>query len=456
MNAGMLTFAGLLCLAGGAVAQMRSDKADVGRVRFLAVSGLAVLLVSLLNEPAPWFAEGSRFGFGFALTMAFWFASLIAPASFAMVAALPAPWLALVLAPDQPTPVLLGCMAAAAAGWVVTNQSKGAAAMAVIAFAAALDLIRRWQTPEGYLNQAWVWAPAWLAVGAAVAVVLAQGASRNKLSPPPWPILLALCGIGLAVGCGLAFWQSGLQFGPRVWIVCVVSAGLVVFSRQNVTGPVSNAALFLWVGAVALLFAIGQALAVSLGALFVAGIWASLAPSDAKKPSPEVDLLAAGAAIFALVALFRIYVETFPLPSPRADVYQPYALIALILGAGLPLALAQSARSHWLSRAAAGLIAALLPLTVAAGFGLSPAAGYLAGGVACVAVVALWSERQTLISTSSYVLTGTVSAIAFAAKVEAYSDASRSVRGYLLAGAAVLFLLLLAVAQRKPSTSSEI
>lgn len=394
--------------------------------------------LTLPAMPAPPFTAGGQLGLGILTGTGLWLLGACFP-SVALLLSLFAPAAAFFLVPLGPLPILYGLMISAALVWFCLGpqwHALPALALTQFAFCAALGLVYETTAPAGMLPETWRLGPLWIALAGALAFAIRTVLRSQNL---PWlgrHLITSGFLLGGAVAVSLL---SGFKDFWSLTLAALVSSTLVGLV------PSAGWALLVWIGLFGLVFSTEQGYGTALIALVVSLY--TVVMEDPSDLSERRDAALSGATLLTLTALFRLFVEHYPLRDPRADLYTHYTLIGFLLAVVGLVNL-----SHWLqAEAAPGLVRTLLvgfwaagaPIALAAIWGTRAAAGWMGGSLALALVAFLLPNVLTGIL--PLVFCGTATALPLVILAEPLSDAPRADRIAVLlvvGGSLALSLLL--------------
>jgi hypothetical protein len=408
--------------------------------------------LTLPAMPAPPFTAGGQLGLGILIGTGLWLLGACFP-SVALLLSLFAPAAAFFLVPLGPLPILYGLMISAALVWFCLGpqwRALPALALTQFAFCAALGLVYETTAPTGMLPETWRLGPLWIALAGVLAFAV-----RTVLRPQNLPWLgrhLITSGflLGGAVAVSLL---SGFKDFWTLTLAALVSSTLVGLV------PSAGWALLVWVGLFGLVFSTEQGYGTALIALVVSLY--TVVMEDPSDLSERGDAALSGATLLTLTALFRLFVEHYPLRDPRADLYTHYTLIGFLLAVVGLVNLLQ-----WLqAEAAPGLVRTLLvgfwaagaPIALAAIWGTRAAAGWMGGSLALALVAFLLPKVLTGIL--PLVFCGMATALPLVILAEPLSDAPRADRIAVLlvvGGSLALSLLLDFIIRRVTAKRSDL
>ncbi len=441
-----------LSFAGGFIAALMARR-HVGLPTFAlpAVWPLSVLAfgLTLPTQPAPTFQPGSALGWGVLLTLGLWlmgaFAAVRANLDW-LGATLPfvAPVLALTFAPGDPLPALWGVIITTVLVWCLLGriwQAMTGVALSVLALALATGLAYYADAPRWYgicvagAGVAALWVMAWLA-------------RRQAVS---WWLAHALL-FGAFTLTALGYHLSGVE-GRWLHLVLIVLIATTLARGLAGADEWTRYALLIWVALFASVFALQKGFGLAIAGLMVSLYAMVMAQARTVQTEPlERALYTVGAVLMVFLSAFRLFVLSYPLRPPRADLYTHYALVGFLLAlVGL------GALALWQRRGGevtlwrgliAGFWAAGLPLVMGALFGERAVAGWLAGALAAGLSAYLYSapsEEVPSLTRWLYPLAfaGVATALPLTALVAPYADLPRWTRLYLVLGTGALLALSL-------------
>lgn len=356
---------------------------------------LAAFGLTLPAEPAPYFQAGGALGWGVLTASGLWLMGAFVGSRLhyewlGALLPLTAPVLALILIRDNLLPALWGVGIATGLMWVLLH--------------------RAWESLEGValsvLSLSWTTglalyagAPRWFGVCLAGSGVAAFGVATllARAGRTGWRIsyILLFGGFALtAVGYRLAGSDAPwLELTLLTLVAATLARGL---SGSEVW---SRYALLVWVGLLAAAFATMRGFGLAVCALMTALHALVMGHREfTRTTSHENALYTAGALLLGSVLGFRLFTLSYPLRTPRADLYLYFTLVAFLIalmGLGA-LALWWSQRGErsplWRS-VLAGFWAAAAPLALTAVFTERAAAGWTAGALGAAMSAFLYSNR---------------------------------------------------------------
>ena len=450
-----------ICFAGGfGAALMARRQVGVPTFALPAVWLISVLAfgLTLPVEPAPIFHQGGAAGWGLLLSSGLWlmgaFVATRTPFN-GWGATLPsaAPMLALAFARDDPSAALIGMTIATVLVWILLRQicpSLAGIALSVLTLCFATGLAYYADAPRWYsvcvagAGLAALWVVAWLA----------------RRAPLSWWLAHALL-FGAFTLTALGYHLSGVE-GRWLHLVLMALIATTLARGFANAGEWSRYALLVWVALFTSVFTLQKgfglaivALMVSLYAMVMAHTrWVQTAPS-------ERALYTVGAVLLAFLSAFRLFVLSYPLTPPRADLYMHYTLVGFLLalvGLGVLALWQRQGGAASLGRTlVAGFWAAGLPLLLGALFAERATAGWLAGALAAALSAYLYAplptrptEEQEDASMAPLLyplaFAGVVTALWLTATVAPYAELTRLTRLYMVLGAAGLLVLSLLLA----------
>ena len=408
--------------------------------------------LTLPTMPAPPFTAGGQLGLGILIGTGLWLLGACFP-FVALLLSLVAPAAAFFLVPLGPLPILYGLLISAALVWFCLGpqwHALPALALTQFAFCAALGLVYETTAPTGMLPETWRFGPLWIALAGAIAFAIG-----TVLRPQNLPWLgrhLITSGILLAGAVAVSL-LSGFKDFWSLTLAALVSSTLVGLV------PSAGWALLVWIGLFGLVFSTEQGYATALIALVVSLY--TVVMDDPADLSERGDAALSGATLLTLTALFRLFVEHYPLRDPRADLYTHYTLIGFLLAVVGLVNLLQ----WWKGEAAPGLVRTLLvgfwaagaPIALAAIWGTRAAAGWMGGSLALALVAFLLPKGLTGIL--PLVFCGMATALPLVILAEPLSDAPRADRIAVLlvvGGSLALSLLLDFIIRRVMAQRSDL
>ncbi|MEN3002285.1 MAG: hypothetical protein ABDI19_10670 [Armatimonadota bacterium] len=443
-----------ICFAGGfAAALMARRHVGVPTFAFPAVWLLSVLAfgLTLPTQPAPTFHPGGALGWGVLLASGLWMIGAFVAVRTRLDwlgATLPlmAPVLALAFAPREPMPALWGVGIATVLVWILLKrvwQALAEVALGVLALIFATGLAIYADAPRWYgvcvagAGVAALWVTAWLA--------------RQK--PTSWWLAHALL-FGAFTVTALGYHLAGVE-GRWLHLVLMTLIAVTLARGFASAGEWMRYALLVWVALFASVFTLQRGFGLAVVAL-MASLYAMVMAHTRMvlTDSSERALYTVGAVLLVFLGAFRLFVLSYPLRVPRADLYTHYTLVGFLLalvGLGVLALWWRRGEAAPLGRTlVAGFWAAGLPLLLGALFTERATAGWLAGALAAALSAFLYaplSTEETKYPTTAWLyplaFAGVITALAFTDRVVPYADLTRQTRLSIVLGAGVLLALSL-------------
>ncbi len=345
-----------------------------------------------------------------------------------------APFLApLLVFPGNPFPSLIGLFVQAVLAWFCLGKIWLPYAMPVISLVAGVALAR-WHEPTMGLDKRW-WQslPLFLALAGWLGVGAVSAAAQYWRDSVKGRFALFLSALLLLAGAaGIGYWCGEGRFVLVTLLVCFSA-----FIAHEVDASLHREWLgLLWVGLLVFSFAVFPAagqwqLLRGYGAALMAVTLTWLAIGQREENSP----LWQGAGVVSAFAFFRFFAETYPLRTPRADLYTHYTFVGFLLGAIVPTLLAwwEEQAQRFSRSLLTGFWAAVIPVALGGVWGVKTVAGYLGGAIAAGLLRSLGS--------SPTLYAGFATALPLTALVEPFSDLPRRTRLWVLVGMMVLLVL---------------
>lgn len=475
-------------VVAGAVFASASVAVMVGRSRFQPYSWAIPLIwlfallgfgLTLPSEPSPPFHTGSRLGWGLLLGSGLWMLG----AYFGMGRTLP--WLAAAFplsspaiifwfSADDPQSATYGVLISTALVWCALRNAwreLPAIALCVFAACASLGLVYFVAPHKPVPIPSWRSAPLWLELSGLlglIAVILWRRGITERVS---WRVAHVLVFAMLILGTMFIRNQFAVPNAINILFFSLVAITLASAFSAERGFYASRNSLLVWIGLFACVFALQRGYALSLAALIVSLYNLAMAHTDEINSTEAArDTYTLGAALLTMLAWFRIFVLTYPLRTPRADLYTHYTLVGFLLAIGGLAFLAgwwmenkdKNSGSQFRRSMTAGFWGAAAPVVMAALFGVRAGAGWLAGGMAAIlAVFAFGASRQVMHYVLPLTFAGIATSLALTGSVESFADLPRMTRGGIIGGVAALALINVAIntffqrRQQKVETVSE-
>ncbi len=375
-----------VCFALGFVALLMAR----GRAQFPSFALPLVWLVAVVafalttpTEPVPYFHAGGALGWGILTATGLWLVGALLSTRMHLVwlgASVPllAPVLALVLVPEEFVSAVWGIGIATALAWLVLGRAWHEIESVVLGV-----LSLSWTTAlAGYAE-----APRWFGVclSGAVIVALAFLGWRARKGLASWWLAHGLVFGGFTV-VAVGYRHAGSE---APWLMMVLLALVAVTLARGISASEEWAryGALVWVALLLSVFGLMRGYGIALTGLMVCLYALVMGQGSLVQTEPrERALYTVGALLLAFVGAFRLFVVSYPLRAPRADLYLPFALFGFLLalvGLGvLALWWSRNREEAPLWRTAlASFWAVVAPLGVVALFSERGGAGWLAGAL---------------------------------------------------------------------------
>ena len=384
-----------LGLAAALMARMRAPMFPAFALPLVWLLALVAFGLTLPSEPAPYFRGGGVLGWGVLTATGLWLMGAFVGSRLHwewLGALLPmsAPVLALLLARNDLLPALWGV--GIATGLIWTLLGRAWASMAGVALSV---LALTWTTGLATIARTPLWFGVCLAGAGIVAFGLATLLARGGRTG--WRISYILLFGGFAV-TAVGYRLAGSE---APWLQLVLMTLIAATLARGFSGNElwSRYALLVWVGLLASAFATMRGFGAAVCAL-MASLHA-LVMSHRKfteTTDHENALYTAGALLLTSVLGFRMFTLSYPLQTPRADLYLYFTLLAFLIalvGLGaLGLWWSQRGEQSPLWRSAlAGFWAVAAPLALTAVFSERAAAGWSVGALSAALSAHLYGNR---------------------------------------------------------------
>lgn len=428
---------------------------------FFALSGvwlLALLAFGLTvpSEPLPYFQAGGALGWGVLVAAGLWlmgaFLGMRWHQAWGAILPLWAPILGLALLPNDFVYAVWGIGIATALFWILLGRAwheSETIALGVLSLSWASVLAFKADTPR------------WLAVcmaGCAILTLLVV-AWRGRKGLVSWWLPYALLFAGFtatAVGYRLSGSES-----PWLELVLITLVGATLargFASSEEWGRYS---VLVWVAVLLASFGVMKGYGMALSALMVSLYALVMAQGSLMRTEPqERALYTAGAFLLTMMVGLRLFVLTYPLRPPRADLYQPFTLFGFLLalvGLGV-LALWWSQRREesplWRTLTA-GFWSAGAPLALVALMTERAGAGWTAGALGAALSAYLYGNplQRWVYPLAMAGLVVLLPLAQVAAPLAESPRATRITAGAILAGLILLTALVSAWLSRKEATA---
>jgi hypothetical protein len=419
--------------------------------------------LTLPSEPTPPFHAGSRLGWGLLLGSGLWMLG----AYFGMGRTLP--WLAAafpLLSPamifwfsaDEPQPATYGVLISTALVWCTLRNAwreLPAIALCVFASCACLGLVYFVAPHKPVPIPSWRSAPLWLEASGLLGLITVILWRRGITEKVSWRVAHVLVFTMLVLGTLFIRNQFAVPNAINILFFSLVAITLASAFSADRGFYASRNSLLVWIGLFACVFALQRGYALSLAALIVSLYNLAMAHTDEIHSNETArDTYTLGAALLTMLALFRIFVLTYPLRTPRADLYTHYTLVGFLLAIGGLAFLAawwmedrnsDDSPNFWRGLTA-GFWGAASPVAMTALFGIRAGAGWLAGSMAALlATFAFGVSRQVMHYMLPLIFAGIAATLPFTAIVEGYADLPRWTRGGMIGVLALMMFITIAV-----------
>jgi hypothetical protein len=384
-----------LGLAAALMARVRAPMFPTFALPLVWLLALVAFGLTLPSEPAPYFRGGGVLGWGVLTATGLWLMGAFVGSRLHwewLGALLPmsAPVLALLLARNDLLPALWGVGIATGLMWTLLGRAW--ASMAGVALSV---LALTWTTGLATIARTPLWFGVCLAGAGVAAFGLATLLARGGHTGWRVSYILLFGGFAMtAVGYRLTGSEAPwLQLVLMTLVAATLARG---FSGNELW---SRYALLVWVGLLASAFATMRGFGAAVCAL-MASLHA-LVMSHRKFTETndhENALYMAGALLLTSVLGFRMFTLSYPLQTPRADLYLYFTLLAFLIalvGLGaLGLWWSQRGEQSPLWRSAlAGFWAVAAPLALTAVFSERAAAGWSVGALSAALSAHLYGNR---------------------------------------------------------------
>ncbi len=421
--------------------KQQPEKANL-LVRFLTANGLSILfaLATLLSIPP--FQINHSLGIGLlgsfiGSSLAFWVGVMGTKVWLGYLGALLPFAIPLTLHQGNPFPSLWGMMIGTMLVWFCVGNAWNLYGLTVISLIAAIGLARFHEPPTEISKHLWQALPLTLTTAGWIGVSVLGAWRRYWQNNVSELTFVFISSIALIVGAFLmGYWGGDRRFLAMTVLTCFVAFVVVRFQLSRF----HDLTILFWIGLLVISFAV---IPVKGDLNLLGGYGAALASITLTwLATGQIEgqmTLRQGAIILVTFALFRLFVEVYPLRTPRADLYTHYTFVGFLLGSFFPVMLMSwmKRNEHLIRDLTTGFWAAVMPLILGAVWGVKAVVGYLAGGIPAVLLIPNFNS-QTL-------LAGFATALPLTALVEPASDLPREIRTWILAGAATTFALALLV-----------
>lgn len=452
--------AGVVAL-GGLIAVVASWQRKQPFVASLLVIWLLALLgfgVTLFSAPSPTFRAGGFLGWGLMLSTGLWLIGFVgggvgwSPGITALFPLL-APLLVFIFVPSRPFPALFGVMIGTALVWCCLGRYGfpfAALALTVFAFCVAIGLSFEAVPPHEVLPEAWRFTPVWLTIGGWLALLGITEWHRITEERVAGRWAYSLTFGGQLLGAIAAHYRSGAVNLVQLLLFVLIAITLANLLVSEGSWLAFRSHLLLWVGVFAVVFAYQREnIALAEYSLALVALMVSLyALVMAQQQAVEIgewnrSSYTAGASLLTLFASFRLFIETYPLRTPRADLYTHYSLMGFLLAIPVLAMLAHWWRGGEEAMEEVGIFRLLLvgfwaaaaPVALAALFGVRAAAGWLGGGFAALLSLLTFLQPPAtapLLALLPPLFFGVAAALPLTALVEPFADLPRLSRVWIL------------------------
>lgn len=427
-------------IVGGIATRQTQPKGSTVLQRFIVATLLSFLAFAATLPAIPPFQPKSHLGFGLllgalwllvataaALSQWRWFAPLLAFVPIVLV---------LFRFAGNPFPALFGLLIGTVLVWFCIGDLLQPFALPSIALVAAIGLARWHEPPVGIGNHLWQALPLCLAVAGWLAVGVQQAWQRYWQRPVNTLPMLTVASLLLLIGGTVMQRFSGDYRPIIVTVLTCGSAILFVLGRETVLG---EAMPLLWIGLFVTAFASMDTERAPLMSGYGISL-AALALTWLAKILDKEQGIWQGAVALTAFALFRLFAETYPLRTPRADLYTHYTFVGFLFGAVVPVLLARwrEKQQSIIRSLTVGFWSAAMPMLLGALWGVKAVVGYLGGGIAAVLL-------SPVTATSPALFAGFATALPLTALVDPLSDLPRRIRFWFLLAAAAILLVTLSV-----------
>jgi len=451
---------GGLCFGLGLVAALLARaRAPMFPAFALPLVGLLALVafgLTLPSEPAPYFREGGALGWGVLTATGLWLMGAFIGTRLhwewlGTLLPMSAPVLALLLARNDLLPALWGVGIATGLMWTLLGR-----AWASVVGIALSVLALSWTTGLATVAGA----PLWFGVCLAWAGIVAFGlatllARRGRIG---WHVSYILLFSGFAVTA--AGYRLAGSEAPWLQLVLMTLAAATLARGLSGSELWARYALLVWVGLLASAFATMRGFGVAVCAL-MASLHALVMSHREFTATTQHEnaLYMVGALLLTSVLGFRIFTLSYPLQTPRADLYLYFTLLPFLIaltGLGaLGLWWSQRGEQASLGRSVlAGFWAIAAPLALTAVFTERAAAGWSVGALGAALGAYLHGDRLFFWLAPLSML-GLIILLPLGNLAATVADMPRTVRLSVAIGlaiAAVLTAVAIALADRAPKT----
>jgi len=384
-----------LGLAAALMARMRAPMFPTFALPLVWLLALVAFGLTLPSEPAPYFRGGGVLGWGVLTATGLWLMGAFVGSRLHwewLGALLPmsAPVLALLLARNDLLPALWGVGIATGLMWTLLGM--GWASMAGVALSV---LALTWTTGLATIAGTPLWFGICLAGAGILAFGLATLLARGRRTG--WRISYILLFGGFAVTAA----GYRLAGSEAPWLQLVLMTLIAATLARGLSGNElwSRYALLVWVGLLASAFATMRGFGAAVCALMASLHALVMSHREFTKTTDhENALYISGALLLTSVLGFRMFTLSYPLQTPRADLYLYFTLLAFLIalvGLGaLGLWWSQRGEQSPLWRSAlAGFWAIAAPLALTAIFSERAAAGWSVGALSAALSAYLYGNR---------------------------------------------------------------
>jgi hypothetical protein len=384
-----------LGLAAALMARMRAPMFPAFALPLVWLLALVAFGLTLPSEPAPYFRGGGVLGWGVLTATGLWLMGAFVGSRLhwewlGALMPMSAPVLALLLARNDLLPALWGVGIATGLVWTLLGR-----AWASISGVALSVLALSWTTGLATIAGTPLWFGTCLAGAGIGAFGLATLLARSGRTG--WRISYILLFGGFAV-TAVGYRLAGSE---APWLALVLMTLIAATLARGLSGSElwSRYALLVWVGLLASAFATMRGFGAAVCALMASLHALVMSHREFTETTDhENALYMAGALLLTSVLGFRMFTLSYPLQTPRADLYLYFTLLAFLIalvGLGaLGLWWSQRGEQSPLWRSAlAGFWAVAAPLALTAVFSERAAAGWSVGALSAALSAHLYGNR---------------------------------------------------------------
>lgn len=422
--------------------------------RFLTAIVLSTLIASATLSSTPPFQIGHAFGIGLlgsivGFSVAFWLGVMGTRFWLGYLGTLLPFAIPLAFHAGNPFPSLFGITVGTVLVWFCVGDVLRSYCLTVVPLVTAAALARFHEPPTGVGKHLWQALPISLAFAGWLGVGCLMSWRRYWQSNVSGLTSVLVPSVALLVGAAfMGYWGSDWRFVTMTLLSCFAAA----VAQEIQQSRLHDLTVLLWIGLLTVSFAVIPA---ASGLRLLGGYGAGLASVTLAWLAVGQDegqgILKRGATVLAAFALFRLFAETYPLRTPRADLYTHYTFVGFLLGATIPVLLMRwtERERNFVRDLEVGFWSAVTPIVLAAVWGVKAVAGYLAGGIAASLLVPTLNPAT--------LFAGFATALPLTVLVEPASDLPRKVRMWFLIGTMIAFaatLLLDTFLQRLKAKSA--